>query len=68
MPLVVLSPFGNRTTGRAQVVFPVALAGVETTELAYRMDGLPLVLRQLVPSSLPPDHQVLADLERLSRG
>jgi formylmethanofuran dehydrogenase subunit B len=62
VPLVVLSPFGNRTTGRAQVVLPTALAGVEAAELAYRMDGLPLVLRQLVPSSLPPDHQVLSDL------
>ena len=68
VPLVALSPFGNRTTTLARVVFPVALAGVETTELAYRMDGLPLVLRQLTPSSLPPDHQVLVDLERLSRG
>ena len=59
VPLVALSPFANRTTGKAQVVLPVALAGVETTEPAYRMDGLPVVLRQLVPSSLPPDWQVL---------
>ncbi len=68
VPLVALSPFANRTTGRAQVVFPVALAGVETTETAYRMDGLPLVLRQLVPSALPPDWQVLADLDGLIQG
>jgi len=68
VPLVVLSPFGNRTTGGAQVVFPVALAGVETAEVAYRMDGVPLILRQLVPSCLPPDRQVLADLAKLLQG
>jgi formylmethanofuran dehydrogenase subunit B len=65
VPLVVLSPFANRTASQAQVVLPVALAGVETAELAYRMDGLPLVLKKLVPSARPPDHQVLADLDRL---
>jgi formylmethanofuran dehydrogenase subunit B len=65
VPLVVLSPFANRTAGQARVVLPVALAGVETDELAYRMDGLPLVLKKLVPSARPPDHQVLADLDRL---
>jgi formylmethanofuran dehydrogenase subunit B len=47
------------------VVLPVALAGIETAEVAYRMDGLPLVLKKLVPSALPPSHQVLADLHRL---
>ena len=66
VPLVVLSPFANRTASQAQVVLPVALAGVETSEMAYRMDGLPLVLRPLVPSALPPDHQVLTDLHRLT--
>ncbi len=62
VPLVVLSPYGNRTTSQARVIFPVALAGVEAEEIAYRMDGLPLVLKQLVSASLPPDRQVLADL------
>ena len=65
VPIMVISPFANRTTRHARVVFPVALAGVEAAEIAYRMDGLPVVLRKLAPSSLPPDHQVLADLGRL---
>jgi formylmethanofuran dehydrogenase subunit B len=60
-----LSPFANRTTGRAQVVLPTALAGVEASEVAYRLDGLPLALRQLLPSCLPPDRQVLEDLYHL---
>jgi formylmethanofuran dehydrogenase subunit B len=65
VPIVALSPFANRTTGQAAVIFPTALAGIETAEVAYRMDGLPLVLKQLVDSALPPDHQVLTDLHRL---
>ena len=68
VPIVVVSPFANRTTGQAAVVLPVALAGIETAEVAYRMDGLPLVLKKLVDSALPPDHQVLADLHRLIQG
>ncbi len=65
VPIVALSPFANRTTGQAAVILPTALAGVETAEVAYRMDGLPLVLKQVAPSGLPADHQVLRDLERL---
>jgi formylmethanofuran dehydrogenase subunit B len=62
VPVVVLSPFANRTTGHAEVVFPVALAGLETPEIAFRMDGLPLYLPGIVSSSLRPDFQVLRDL------
>ena len=68
VPIVALSPFANRTTGQAAVILPTALAGIEAPEVAYRMDGLPLVLRQLMASALPPDHQVLADLQRLIGG
>ncbi len=68
VPIVALSPFANRTTGRAAVILPTALAGIETTEVAYRMDGLPLVLKQLVPAALPSDRQVLTDLDRLIGG
>lgn len=63
-PVVVLSPFANRSAGHADVVLPVALAGVEVPEIAYRMDGLPLCLPQLVSSSLPADSQVLQDLAK----
>jgi formylmethanofuran dehydrogenase subunit B len=59
VPVVALSPLANRTTGHAHVVLPVALAGVETAEVAYRMDGLPLSLAALVPTALPSDAEVL---------
>jgi formylmethanofuran dehydrogenase subunit B len=62
VPVVSLSPFANRTTGCAQVVLPTALAGLEAAEVAYRMDGLPLVLKKLLPTALPSDREVLLDL------
>ncbi len=62
VPLVLLSPFANQTSTQAEVVLPVALTGVETNDVAYRLDGLPLPLRQILPTDLPPDHQVLSDL------
>ena len=68
VPIVALSPFANRTTGRAAVILPTALAGIEAAEVVYRMDGLPLVLKPLVHVTLPPDHQVFTDLQRLIGG
>jgi formylmethanofuran dehydrogenase subunit B len=65
VPIIAISPFANRTTGQAAVILPSALAGIEAAEVALRMDGLPLVLRQVAPSALPADHQMLTDLERL---
>ena len=62
VPLVVLSPFANRTTAQAAVLFPVALEGVEAEEEAYRLDGLPVPLKALVTSPWPAAHVVLNDL------
>jgi formylmethanofuran dehydrogenase subunit B len=62
VPIVALSPFADRTTAQARVILPVALDGIETPEIAYRMDGLPLFLRSAVPAPAPPAHRVLADL------
>jgi formylmethanofuran dehydrogenase subunit B len=62
VPVISLSPFANRTTGCSQVVLPTALAGLETAEVAYRMDGLPLVLKKLLPTALPADRDILLDL------
>jgi len=63
VPIVALSPFANHTTVKAQVILPVALAGVEAADVAYRLDGLPLGLKKLLPAACPPDHQVLRDLQ-----
>lgn len=62
VPVITLSPFANRTTAQSQVIFPVALDGVETEEVAYRMDGLPLLLQPPLTSEAPPARRVLDDL------
>jgi len=62
VPLVVLSPFANRTTAQATVLFPVAMEGVEMAEMAYRLDGLPVPLTAVTSSPWPGAHQVLSDL------
>lgn len=65
VPVVSLSPFANRTTAGSQVVLPTAVAGLEVPEVAYRMDGLPLVLKKLLPTALPSDREVLLDLMKV---
>jgi formylmethanofuran dehydrogenase subunit B len=62
VPLVVLSPFVNRTTAQARVLLPVALDGVEAAEEAYRLDGLPVPLTAVTSSPWPATHRVLDDL------
>jgi len=62
VPLVVLSPFSNRTTAQATVLFPVALEGIEADEEAYRLDGLPVPLTAITPAPWPPAHRILNDL------
>lgn len=62
VPLVVLSPYSNRTTAQASVLFPVALDGVEAAEEAYRLDGLPVPLAAIAPAPWPAARQILDDL------
>ncbi|MBM4284901.1 MAG: hypothetical protein FJ128_06590 [Deltaproteobacteria bacterium] len=64
VPVVSLSPYANRTTASARVVFPTALAGLEAAEVAYRMDGLPVVLKQVLPAAWPTDREILLDLAK----
>ncbi len=62
VPVVAVGPFADRTVSQAAVVLPAALAGVETEEIAYRMDGLPVALRPVLPAPAPGAWQVLQDL------
>ena len=65
MPLIVIDPFETPTTQFASVVFPTAIAGVETDAIAYRMDGLPLKLDKIVDCEYPSDKEIL---ERIYEG
>jgi formylmethanofuran dehydrogenase subunit B len=60
---VSISPLQNQTTHAATVVIPVAMSGVESRGLAYRMDGFPVWLSKIIASSAPTDLAVLEALE-----
>lgn len=61
IPLITLDQKVNMTTMLSRVVIPVATAGVEAEGTAYRMDGVPLMMRKLVE----PHEGVLPDAEVL---
>ena len=60
-PLVVIDPHFNATSQVADVVFPSAFVGIETSGTAYRMDHVPLPLKRVVkpPKGILSDEQIL---------
>ena len=59
IPTIVLDPNRNLTTQVARVVFPTACYGVDAAGTAYRMDGVPIRLRPVLPTVRPTDVEVL---------
>ncbi|MBD3189227.1 MAG: formylmethanofuran dehydrogenase subunit B [Candidatus Heimdallarchaeota archaeon] len=61
IPYIVLDPYETPTTRLAKVVFPVQISGVESVGTAYRMDAVPIRLRQIKepPKGIWTDYQVL---------
>ena len=59
IPTVVLDPVPTLTTQVAQVVFPTACYGVDAAGTAYRMDGVPIRLRPVLPRVRPTDVEIL---------
>jgi formylmethanofuran dehydrogenase subunit B len=51
----------NATSQMADVVFPSAFVGIETTGTAYRMDHVPLALKKVVnpPAGILSDEEIL---------
>ena len=62
-PLIVIDPHMNATAQMADIVFPSAFVGIETSGTAYRMDHVPLPLKKIVA----PPRGVLSDQEILKR-
>jgi formylmethanofuran dehydrogenase subunit B len=62
-PLVVIDPHLNATSQMADVVFPSAFVGIETSGTAYRMDHVPLPLKKVVN----PPKCILSDVQILKR-
>jgi len=60
-PLIVIDPHMNATAQMADVVIPSAFAGIETSGTAYRMDHVPLPLKEVVdpPKGILPDEEIL---------
>ncbi len=65
IPVIALDPMPSLTTEVAQVVFPTACYGVDAAGTAYRMDGVPIRLRPVLPSVRPTDEKVLGDISAL---
>jgi len=59
IPTIVLDPVPTLTTKVARVFLPTACYGVDAAGTAYRMDGVPIRLRPVLPLSRPTDEQVL---------
>jgi formylmethanofuran dehydrogenase subunit B len=62
IPTIVLDPAPTLTARVAQVVFPTACCGVEAAGTFYRMDGVPVRLRPVLPSARPTDEEVLEQI------
>jgi formylmethanofuran dehydrogenase subunit B len=65
LPTVVLAPRINESAKAATVFFPTATYGIGARGTMFRMDRIPLRVRQVVDSPLPTDESVL--LQILSR-
>ena len=64
IPMVVLDPRPSFTTQAARVVLPTASYGVDAAGTFYRMDGVPIRLRAVLPTVQPTDEQLLRRLIR----
>jgi formylmethanofuran dehydrogenase subunit B len=63
IPTVILDPASRETTLAPRVRFRTAVPGIHLSGTAYRMDGVPVPLRAIVPSRYPSDAEILAAIE-----
>ena len=59
IPTIVLDPPERDTPFTPAVRFRTAAAGVHVPGVAYRMDGVPIPLRAVLPSAYPSDEELL---------
>jgi formylmethanofuran dehydrogenase subunit B len=62
IPLVLLDPPDVEPVVRPTILFRVAVPGVHLAGTAYRMDGVPVRLRPVLPTPYPSDEAVLSRL------
>lgn len=63
IPTIVLEPHENLTTPWANVVIPVAPAGVGASGTFYRMDSVALQVKKLVDFPFPSDLEVVKSIK-----
>jgi formylmethanofuran dehydrogenase subunit B len=63
IPTVVLDPPGVEPAVPATVRFRTAIPGIHLPGTAYRMDGVPVPLRAVLPGRYPSDQEILHDIQ-----
>lgn len=64
IPVIVMEPYESLTTPWADVVLPVAPAGIGVEGTFYRMDNVPLRMKKLVDFPFPSDVEILKLLQQ----
>lgn len=61
IPSAAIEPHETPTTYLSDTVIPSAIAGIEVSGTAYRMDGVPIMVRKVMepPEGLLPDREIL---------
>ena len=61
VPIIAIDPKWNLTVAFSKVIIPSAIAGIECSGTAYRMDEVPLRLKKIVnpPSGILCDEEIL---------
>ena len=60
IPLITIDPCENLTSRRSKVTIPSALSGVECDGTAIRMDGVEVVLKQIIETNKLTDEKIIA--------
>lgn len=59
IPTIVLDPMRNLTAESANIFFPTGCYGVDAPGTCYRMDNVPIRLREVLPTVRPSDEEIL---------
>lgn len=62
IPLIAIDAHESETTRIARVSFMASTVGIRASGTAYRMDNVPLFLKQVLPSIYPSDEEILGRL------
>ncbi len=62
IPTIVLDPAGAPTVIDPDVRFRIATSGVHESGTVYRMDGVPIPVKAVLPSRFPTAPQILQEI------